>query len=191
MQRRRAGPVRTRLRRHRRLSSPRDWFVRQTWPVPGEFAHADGAFDANWLRDDLTGRGTEPIIPSRSSRRFPAEFGREATAGNFFSSLKTERAARKIYRARDEARADVFDDIDRVYNSRRRHSTLGSSRPGRARGASYVSLTWCPKNRQQATQGQGQRHSLWCRHRTETGRHGILVGLQFLKGGSQFSTTGP
>lgn len=129
MQRRRAGPVRTRLRRHRRLSSPRDWFVRQTWPVPGEFAHADGAFDANWLRDVLTGRGTEPIIPSRSSRRFPAEFGRDiAAAGNFFSSLKTERAARKIYRARDEERADVFDDIEHVYNPRRRtwHSVISA-----------------------------------------------------------------
>lgn len=95
--------------------------MRQTWPVPGEFAYADGAFDANWLRDVLTGRGTEPIIPSRSSRRFPAEFGRDiAAAGNLFSSLKTERAARKIYRARDEARADVFDDIERVCNPRRR-----------------------------------------------------------------------
>ena len=28
---------------------------------------------------------------------------------SFFSSLKTERTARKIYRTRDEARDDVFD----------------------------------------------------------------------------------
>jgi len=28
---------------------------------------------------------------------------------NFFSSLKTERTARKTYRLRDEAKADVFD----------------------------------------------------------------------------------
>ena len=32
---------------------------------------------------------------------------------SFFSSLKTERTARKVYRTRDEARADVFDYIER------------------------------------------------------------------------------
>lgn len=30
---------------------------------------------------------------------------------SFFSSLKTERTARRMYRTRDEARADVFDYI--------------------------------------------------------------------------------
>ena len=44
---------------------------------------------------------------------------------SFFSSLKTERRARKVYRARDAARADVFDYIERFYNPRRRHSKLG------------------------------------------------------------------
>jgi len=48
---------------------------------------------------------------------------------SFFSSLKTERAARKVYRARDEARADVFDYIERFYNPRRRHSKLGYLSP--------------------------------------------------------------
>jgi putative transposase len=40
---------------------------------------------------------------------------------SFFSSLKTERTARKVYRTQDEARADVFDYIERFYNPRRRH----------------------------------------------------------------------
>ena len=31
--------------------------------------------------------------------------------------------ARKTYRTRDEARADVFDYVERWYNPRRRHST--------------------------------------------------------------------
>jgi putative transposase len=44
---------------------------------------------------------------------------------SFFSSLKTERIARKVYRHRDEARSDVFDYIERFYNPTRRHSTLG------------------------------------------------------------------
>ena len=48
---------------------------------------------------------------------------------SFFSSLKTERTARKVYRTRDEARADVFDYIERWYNPRRRHSTLGYLSP--------------------------------------------------------------
>lgn len=49
--------------------------------------------------------------------------------GSFFSSLKTERTARKVYRTRDDARADVFDYIERFYNPRRRHSTLGYLSP--------------------------------------------------------------
>lgn len=37
-----------------------------------------------------------------------------AAMESFFSSLKTERTANKIYRTRDEARADVFDYIERL-----------------------------------------------------------------------------
>ena len=48
---------------------------------------------------------------------------------SFFSSLKTERISRKVYRTRDSARADVFDYIERFYNPRRRHSTLGYLSP--------------------------------------------------------------
>ena len=42
-----------------------------------------------------------------------------AAMESFFSSLKTERTARKIYRTRDEAKADVFDYIERFYNPKR------------------------------------------------------------------------
>jgi putative transposase len=48
---------------------------------------------------------------------------------SFFSSLKTERTARKVYRSRDAARADVFDYIERFYFPRRRHSKLGYMSP--------------------------------------------------------------
>ncbi len=44
---------------------------------------------------------------------------------NIFSSLKIERTANKTYRTRDEARADVFDYIERFYNAKCRHSTIG------------------------------------------------------------------
>jgi len=47
----------------------------------------------------------------------------------FFKSLKTERTDRKVYRSRAQAKADVFDYIERIYNARRRHSTLGYVSP--------------------------------------------------------------
>ena len=52
-----------------------------------------------------------------------------AAMESFFSSLKTERTARKVYRTRDDARADVFDYIERFYNPKRRHSTIGYLSP--------------------------------------------------------------
>lgn len=44
---------------------------------------------------------------------------------SFFSSLKTERIARKTYRARNRTKIAVFDYIERFYDPTRRHSTLG------------------------------------------------------------------
>jgi putative transposase len=52
-----------------------------------------------------------------------------AAMESFFSSLKTERTARTIYQTRNQARADVFDYIERFYNLRRRHSTIGYVSP--------------------------------------------------------------
>jgi putative transposase len=52
-----------------------------------------------------------------------------AVMESFFSSLKTERTARKTYRTRNEARADVFDYIECFYNPKRRHSTIGYMSP--------------------------------------------------------------
>ena len=48
---------------------------------------------------------------------------------SFFSSVKTERTARKVYRTKAEARADGFDYVERFYNPTRRHSTLGCVSP--------------------------------------------------------------
>ena len=39
-----------------------------------------------------------------------------AAMESFFSLLKTERIARKVYRSRNHARADVFDYIECFYN---------------------------------------------------------------------------
>jgi putative transposase len=43
-----------------------------------------------------------------------------AAMESFFSTLKTERTARKVYRSRNQARADIFDFIERFYNAKRR-----------------------------------------------------------------------
>lgn len=48
---------------------------------------------------------------------------------SFFATLKKERVHRRVYATRDQARADVFDYIERFYNTRRRHSTLGRISP--------------------------------------------------------------
>ena len=46
-----------------------------------------------------------------------------------FSSMKTERCNRKVYRTRSQAKSDVFDCIETFYNPKRRHLTLGYISP--------------------------------------------------------------
>jgi putative transposase len=52
-----------------------------------------------------------------------------AVVESFFASLKTERTDHRQYSTRDEAKAEVFDYIERFYNPKRRHSTLGYVSP--------------------------------------------------------------
>ena len=52
-----------------------------------------------------------------------------AAMESFFSSMKTERISRKVYRTRQAARSDVFDYIERFYNPVRRHSKLAFLNP--------------------------------------------------------------
>jgi len=52
-----------------------------------------------------------------------------AVVESFFASLKRERIKRRKYRTRDQARADVFDYIERFYNRQRRHSYVGNISP--------------------------------------------------------------
>jgi putative transposase len=64
-----------------------------------------------------------------SAQRRSGNVWGNAAMESFFSSLKTERTGRKTYRTRDEARADVFDYIERFYNPKRRHSMIGYLSP--------------------------------------------------------------
>ena len=52
-----------------------------------------------------------------------------AVVESFFASLKRERISRRKYKTRDEARADVFDYIERFYNRKRRHGYIGNISP--------------------------------------------------------------
>jgi putative transposase len=52
-----------------------------------------------------------------------------AVMESFFSTMKIERCHRRHYATRQDARADIFDYIERFYNPTRRHSTLGNKSP--------------------------------------------------------------
>jgi putative transposase len=66
------------------------------------------------------------LVPSMSRRGNCYD---NAVAESFFSSLKKERVRCRIYRTRDEARANLFDYIEVFYNKTRRHSHLGQLSP--------------------------------------------------------------
>jgi transposase InsO family protein len=71
-----------------------------------------------------------------------------AAMESFFSSLKTERTARKVYRSRDQAKADVFDYIERFYNPKRR-PRRSDIKPYGVREAGWISLSGCQQSRVQ------------------------------------------
>jgi hypothetical protein len=77
---------------------------------------------------DRAGRPVAIASVSRPLRLRPC-FWRFSSRESFFSSLKTERISNKTYKTRNEAKADVFDYIERFYNSKRRHSTIGYLSP--------------------------------------------------------------
>jgi putative transposase len=52
-----------------------------------------------------------------------------AVAESFFNLLKRERIRRKVYRTRDEARANVSDYIEMFYNPTRKHARNGMLSP--------------------------------------------------------------
>jgi putative transposase len=71
----------------------------------------------------------KPVRASGSNDPVDRSKAQNAAMESFFSSLKIERIRGRVYRSRDEARADVFDYIERSYNPKRRHSTLGYLSP--------------------------------------------------------------
>ena len=55
--------------------------------------------------------------------------GDNAVAESFFSSLKKERIKKRIYKTREIATAEIYDDIEMFYNRTRRHSHLSGVSP--------------------------------------------------------------
>ena len=52
-----------------------------------------------------------------------------AVAESFFNLLKRERIWRRTYKTREDARSDIFDDIEMFYNPKRKHARNGMLSP--------------------------------------------------------------
>jgi putative transposase len=94
-------------------------------PVKALLAHSDQG--SQYTSEQFQGLLKEHGVTCSMSRS--GDCWDNAAMESFFSTLKTERTSRRNYQSRDEARADVFDYIERFYNLRRRHSTLGYLSP--------------------------------------------------------------
>ena len=87
--------------------------------------HSDrGAqYTSDDVRDMLNKHGIECSMSARGNCYD------NAVVESFFASLKRERTRRTSYRTRDDAKADVFNYIERFYNRQRRHAYLGYISP--------------------------------------------------------------
>lgn len=105
-----------------------DAIVMAVWrrrPAKGLIIHSDQG--SQYSSDDFQRFcRTHHLEPSMSRR---ANCWDNAVAESFFGSLKKERIRKRIYRTRDEAKADLFDYIEMFYNRSRRHSHLGGVSP--------------------------------------------------------------
>ena len=52
-----------------------------------------------------------------------------AVAESFFQLLKRERIKKRIYKNREEAKADIFDYVEMFYNVKRRHRACEDQPP--------------------------------------------------------------
>ena len=90
----------------------------------------------NWIKGygpDSKNIGSLKNIPTelskKASMRRRVNCNDNAVAESFFKLLKRERIKRKIYTTRERARADIFDYIEMIYNSRRKHGEANNMSP--------------------------------------------------------------
>src|SRR5665213_2721453 len=95
--------------------------------IRDSFAASDRTYGSPRILQDLQRLLESHGITCSMSRR--GNCWDNAAMESFFSTLKTERLGRRQYRTRNELRADVFDYIERFYNPKRRHSTIGYISP--------------------------------------------------------------
>jgi len=93
---------------------------------PSELLHHSDQ-GSQYTSEDFQRLLTDQGITCSMSRK--GDVWDNAAMESFFSSLKLERVRARRYRSRDEARADLFDYIERFYNPRRRHSSIGRISP--------------------------------------------------------------
>lgn len=99
--------------------------LEQRRPSPGLLHHSDrGSQYAAGSYQSLLRRSGVEVSMSRAGDCFD-----NAVVESFFSTLKTELRSDGIYRTRQQAYGAVFDYIERFYNRKRRHSTLGYRSP--------------------------------------------------------------
>ena len=87
--------------------------------------HSDrgSQYTSDDFRDLLDKQGIECSMSARGSCYD------NAVVESFFASLKRERCRRQAYKTREEAKADIFDYIERFYNRKRSHTYLGYLSP--------------------------------------------------------------
>ena len=88
-------------------------------PSPGLLLHSDQG--TQFTSEDWQSFLREHDIVCSMSRR--GNCHDNAAMESFFQLLKRERIKRRIYSNHDEARADVFQYIEMLYNPKRRHSS--------------------------------------------------------------------
>ena len=94
-------------------------------PGPGLLFHSDrgSQYAAGDVQDLLA---KHQMVASMSRK---GDCWDNAPAESFFATLKSERVRRRHYRTREDAQLDLFDYIERFYNNRRLHSSLGYLSP--------------------------------------------------------------
>ena len=91
-----------------------------TGPQPGQWALADKAYDADWIRNMIWEQGAIDLIPSKSNRKIPKEFDKELyrqrnKIDRFFCRLKASfRRIATRYKQTSLIWAEVILQINRV-----------------------------------------------------------------------------
>jgi len=97
----------------------------QRKPAAGLIFHSDQGtvYASNDYRELLEANGVRPSM-SRKGNCWD-----NAVAESFFSNLKNEAIYERLFASRDEGKAVVGDYIEKYYNTRRLHQTLGYQTP--------------------------------------------------------------